>query len=208
MRFDPDQFWSTHTEQLEATGESTWSASIVSFVTELRLDGFLAISSADSFRSVNEHVGRDSGDAILKEIWNSLSTDESVSFGARLSGDCLLFVFNVTAAGLPKLVQKHLASFKISDSLHIYRSLGCALIPAWSSGRHEQWNLLMDGAEMAHAHAKKRGGNMAICCMNPLKLGHLSGANEFYWNAANFEVVFVGEPSRHIYEPRDGSACR
>ena len=210
MRFDPDKFWSTHFDQLEATAESTWSASIINFLAQQGLEGMLVVSSADSFRSANDQLDSESGDGIMKEIWKSLSTDESVSFSARLSGDGLVFVFNVTAAGLPKLAQKHLASFKVNESLRIYRSMGCALIPAQSTAQREQWNLLMEGAEMAHTHAKKRGGNMAIRCTNPLRLTHLTqgGPDDFYWKAANFEVVFAGEPSRHIYEPRDGSACR
>lgn len=206
MYFDPDKYWSTHLEALEATNESTWFGSILNYLDHQVPRGILLISSADSFHSVNDQLGRDVGDAILLAIWDSLSHEDSVTFGARLSGDGLIFAFEVSVGDLPEFASKHLKSFEVSDSLLIYRSMGCALIPTQWAAQREQWNLLLQSTQMAHDHAKKRGGNMAIRCTSPLGLTH-GTADDFYRKAENFQVLFAGEPSRHVYEQRDEMAC-
>ena len=206
MRIDLALYWCTNLELLEAKESEEWFDRILNFLVEKQFDGVLAISSADAFTAVNKKIGREAGNSVLKSIWEVSSSEPFVKFGARLDGDGLIFIFDSQQGKFEDYIEKHLVPFCHADSISISRSLGCSIIPAEWARSTDDWNLVIEAADMAHTHAKKRGGNMAIRCVNPLGL-LTEDHNKFFWKGSNFEVIKSGDPSRFVYEPRDGSAC-
>lgn len=204
MPFNSETHWSTHFENLDAmSADDEWAASILEYLRKLRTQGLLVISSMDAFRSVNTACGRPAADAHLKDVWNRLSTTPRVLFGARWSGDSFIFLVDANRENTQEFVAEYLAPHKLSETITAYKSLGCALIPEPNKwiGDGAEWSMLREAADMAHVHAKKRGGNMAVLCTKPLGITS-TGVNDFYHNLQNFEVLYCGEPSRLVHEAR------
>ncbi|CAO3447759.1 putative bifunctional diguanylate cyclase/phosphodiesterase [Azospirillum largimobile] len=128
-----------------------------------QLPSALLFIDLDNFKNVNDTLGHEAGDTLLREAANRLST--SIRQGdtlARMGGDEFLIVLpciagNVSARGVAERVLEAFAPpFRICGHDHfVTASIGIALYPSDGSDSPE----LLRNADLALYRAKERGRN-------------------------------------------------
>ncbi|MBF0518084.1 MAG: diguanylate cyclase, partial [Nitrospirae bacterium] len=120
--------------------------------------------NVDNFKTINDAMGHDTGDAVIKEVAARLtgSVRESDT-AARMSGD----EFSVIASNIETINDAEVIAQKILSasrepletpkcSLNITLSIGISIFPADTQGAAE----LLKQSEIALYHSKKSGKNM------------------------------------------------
>ena len=116
----------------------------------------------DGFKQVNDTMGHDAGDRLLKEVADRLvSFVRSSDTAARLGGDefVLLLVSKVSRYGVSVVAQKVLDElsrpYRLPDLASVKASVGAALYPMDG----EDVGTLVANADAAMYRAKEKGGN-------------------------------------------------
>jgi diguanylate cyclase (GGDEF)-like protein len=134
--------------------------------TERALGGFaLMLLDLDGFKAVNDELGHDAGDELLKIVAKRLvATLRDSDFIARLGGDEFLVVVPQVSdrdtAGLvaDKLIRVLAEPYAINSKLaRVSASIGVSLFPTNGSDRE----VLMKAADLAMYEAKRAGRNQA-----------------------------------------------
>lgn len=122
---------------------------------------FILFFDLDKFKTVNDNLGHQSGDQLLKEVANRLKTELSEDkFIARVGGDEFAILLKDTKNGCQTLAEKIISllkiPFTISDtSVNIGSSIG---ISQFIEDGHDI-DTLVRKADISMYYAKQTGGN-------------------------------------------------
>lgn len=125
----------------------------------------MLLCDLDNFKYINDTLGHDAGDALLRDIAERLSTAISPNFAARLGGDEFAILTSAnTKEALDGLSKKIFAALKLPFSfkdraIESYVSIGAAIFPHDGRSSSE----LFKAADIALYDAKRvRRGSLSI----------------------------------------------
>jgi diguanylate cyclase (GGDEF)-like protein len=159
----------------------------------------------DSFKAVNDTIGHDGGDKILKMLTPRLSAQlRSSDYLARFGGDEFLIQFNQLERmeDIPGIAERIMNTFTLPFSVKdqeffITASAGIAVYPADG----EDADILIKNADLAMYTSKEMGKNQYTLCSPVMKeevLQKMKLTNSLYRVLAKNELLLLYQPQINI----------
>ncbi|MDH5630946.1 MAG: EAL domain-containing protein [Gammaproteobacteria bacterium] len=177
----------------------------ISKSTRSRLHIALLFLDLDRFKVINDNLGHQNGDQLLKEVAKRLhKVSRQGDTVARLGGDEFIFLLENlnspedAAKTARRIIECFKQPFKIQQHiLHVSTSIGISIYP--NDGRNEK--SLLKNADVSMYHAKKLGpGNYSFYSkdMNESSMERLAIESSLRSAIANNELTMVYQPQFSI----------